>query len=99
MTDAALLPSGDLLILERSLTWPDGLLIQIRRIPLASVQPDATVDGPVLFEADLRFEIDNMESLAVYQTAAGESVLTLLSDDNFSPLQRTELLQFTLINP
>ena len=61
VTDAALLPSGDLLILERSLTWPDGLLIQIRRIPLASVQPDATVDGPVLFEADLRFEIDNME--------------------------------------
>ena len=34
VTDAALLPSGDLLILERSLTWPDGLLIQIRRIPL-----------------------------------------------------------------
>ena len=99
VTDAALLPSGDLLILERSLTWPDGLLIEIRRIPIANVQSDATVDGPVLFEADLRFEIDNMESVAVYQTAAGETVLTLLSDDNFSPLQRTELLQFTLINP
>jgi len=29
-------------------------------------------------------------------TEAGETVLTLISDDNFSPIQRTLLLQFTL---
>jgi hypothetical protein len=33
VSDAALLPSGDLLILERSLSWPEGLLVQIRHIP------------------------------------------------------------------
>jgi hypothetical protein len=82
--------------LERSLGWPEGLLVQIRRIPIADVRPGAILDGPVLFEADLRFEIDNMEGLAVHQTPAGEIVLTLISDDNFSALQRTELLQFTL---
>ena len=32
ITDAALLPAGDLLILERSFSWPEGLLVQIRRI-------------------------------------------------------------------
>ena len=99
ISDAALLPSGDLLILERSFSWPEGLLVQIRRIKIDDVKPGAIVDGPVLFEADLRFEIDNMEGLAVHQTPAGEIVLTLISDDNFSALQRTELLQFTLVGP
>ena len=99
ITDAALLPAGDLLILERSFSWPEGLFVQIRRIRIGDVKPGAVVDGPVLFKADLRFEIDNMEGLAVHQTPAGEIVLTLVSDDNFSALQRTELLQFTLAGP
>jgi hypothetical protein len=97
ISDAALLPSGDLLILERSLSWPEGLLVQIRRIRIGDVKPGAVVDGPAIFAADLRFEIDNMEGLAVHQTPTGETVLTLVSDDNFSALQRTELLQFTLV--
>ncbi len=99
ISDAALLPSGDLLILERSFSWPEGLLVQIRQIKITDVKPGAIVDGPILFEADLRFEIDNMEGLAVHQTPAGEIVLTLISDDNFSALQRTKLLQFTLVGP
>jgi hypothetical protein len=96
ITDAALLPSGDLLILERSLSWPEGLMVQIRKITMQDIKPGMVVDGPVMFEADLRYEIDNMEGLAVHQTANGEVVLTLISDDNFYALQRTELLQFTL---
>jgi hypothetical protein len=42
------------------------------------------------------YQIDNMEGLSVHRTADGALVLTLISDDNFSPLQRTILLQFTL---
>jgi hypothetical protein len=99
ITDAALLPDGDLLILERSFSWPEGLFVQIRRIRIGDIKPDAVVDGPVLFEADLRFQIDNMEGLAVHQTPDGEIVLTLVSDDNFSAIQRTEVLQFTLVRP
>jgi hypothetical protein len=38
-----------------------------------------------------------MEGLGVHRTAQGETVLTLVSDDNFSNLQRTLLLQFTLL--
>jgi hypothetical protein len=37
-----------------------------------------------------------MEGLAVHRDGAGALVLTLISDDNFSVLQRTLLLQFTL---
>ena len=54
------------------------------------------MDGPVLIEADMGYQIDNMEGLSVHRAASGELVLTLISDDNFSIIQRTILLQFTL---
>ena len=43
------------------------------------------------------YQIDNMEGLSVHRTPDNELVLTLVSDDNFSFLQRTILLQFTLL--
>ena len=43
------------------------------------------------------YQIDNMEGIGVHRTAEDETVLTLISDDNFSPIQRTLLLQFTLV--
>ena len=43
------------------------------------------------------YQIDNFEGMAVHRAADGALVLTLISDDNFSPLQRTLLLQFTMV--
>ena len=97
ISDAVLLPSGDLLILERKFSWLGGVGIRIRRIALKSVAPGAVVDGPVIFSADLGNEIDNMEGIDAHVTAEGDTVLTMVSDDNFSMLQRTLLLQFTLV--
>jgi hypothetical protein len=99
ISDAALLPGGDLLLLERRFGWSSGLAIRLRRVALSQIKPGALVDGPILIDADLGYEIDNMEGLSVHRDAAGETVLTLVSDDNFSPLQRTLLLQFTLTEP
>jgi hypothetical protein len=98
-SDAALLPGGDVLLLERKFSWTSGLAVRIRRIALGAIKPGAVVDGPVLLEADLGFEIDNLEGLSVHRMPSGEIVLTLVSDDNFSALQRTLLLQFTLAEP
>jgi hypothetical protein len=98
ISDAALLPTGDLLVLERKFGWSTGLYVRIRRIALASVRPGALVEGPTVFEADLGQQVDNMEGLSVH-VSEGETVLTLISDDNFSTLQRTLLLQFTLAEP
>ncbi|MET4802110.1 esterase-like activity of phytase family protein [Bradyrhizobium sp. LB11.1] len=97
ISDAVLLPSGELLILERKFSWFTGIKIRIRSIALKTIAPGAVVDGPVLFEADLGYEVDNMEGIDAHVTAEGETVLTMVSDDNFSPLQRTLLLQFTLV--
>ena len=96
VSDAVLLPAGDLLILERKFSWLSGIGIRIRRIPLGSVAPGAVIDGPSIFEADLGNEVDNMEGIDAHVTEEGETVLTMVSDDNFSLIQRTLLLQFTL---
>ena len=73
-----------------------GLAIRIRSVPLAMIKPGALVDGTELITADMGQQIDNMEALSVHRDSGGALVLTLISDDNFSPLQRTLLLQFTL---
>jgi hypothetical protein len=98
ISDAALLPSGDLLVLERKFSWLSGIGIRIRRIPLVSLRPGALVDGPSIFDADLGEEIDNLEGIDAHVTAEGETVVTMVSDDNFSMIQRTLLLQFTLMD-
>ena len=97
VSDAVLLATGDLLILERKFSWVSGVGIRIRRIPLTSVAPGAIIDGPLIFEADLADEVDNMEGIDAHIAPEGETVLTMVSDDNFSPIQRTLLLQFTLV--
>jgi hypothetical protein len=97
ISDAVLLPSGDLLILERKFSLFSGVGIRIRRVTLATISPGAVVDGPSIFNVDLGQEIDNMEGIDAHVTPEGDTVLTLVSDDNFSMIQRTLLLQFTLV--
>ena len=99
ISDAALLPDGDIVLLERKFSLRHGVGIRVRRIAIDGVKPGATIDGPTLMEADLGYEIDNMEGIDAHRTESGETVLTLISDDNFSFLQRTLILQFTLIEP
>ncbi len=96
ISDAVILPSGDLLVLERKFSLLSGVGIRIRRVALAAIAPGALVDGPAIFNADLGQEIDNMEGIDAHVTPEGDTVLTLVSDDNFSMIQRTLLLQFTL---
>jgi hypothetical protein len=96
ISDAAMLPNGDILILERQYSLQLGVAMRIRRIRLQDIKPGALVDGSTIVETDLHSQIDNMEAMSVHRSRSGETVLTLMSDDNFSPIQRTLLLQFVL---
>jgi hypothetical protein len=96
VSDCAIL-QDDLLLFERRFSPARGVAVRIRRLPLASLKEGTLVDGPSLFEADLAYQIDNMEGLGVHRNAHGDTVLTLVSDDNFSVIQRNLLLQFTLV--
>ncbi len=97
ISDCTILPPADLLLLERRSSPARGIAMRIRRVPLASITPGALVDGKQLIEADLGYQIDNMEGIAVHRNADGETIITLVSDDNFSIIQRNLLLQFALV--
>lgn len=94
ISDAAISPTGHLVILERYYTFLTGIHLRMRAIPLAEIRPGAILDGKILLEADSNFEIDNMEALAITKNASGQVLLTLVSDNNFNYFQRTLLLRF-----
>ena len=71
--------------------------MRIRRIPLAGVKPGALVDGPVVIYADIGYQIDNMEGLAAHRTADRRDRAHARLRRQFLPVQRTMLLQFTLV--
>ena len=97
ITDAASLPDGSLVVLERRFRWYEGVKMRLRLLAPAELQPGAVATGETLLDVGMGHEIDNMEGLAVHRDGRGETVLTLVSDDNFNGLlQRTVLLQFTL---
>lgn len=97
-TDLVRLPDDDLVLLERRYKPPFSLSVRMRRLSAKDIAPGATIDGPVLMEASLVQRIDNFEALGVHRGADGRTVLTVVSDDNFSPLQKTLLLQFALVD-
>jgi len=93
-TDCAFLPNGDLLVLERGVVLVN-FAARLVRIKAADVRPGTEMTGEVLFEAT-GGDLDNMEGLAVHQTAGGETRITLVSDNNFNDWERTLLLEFAL---
>ncbi|MFZ2102493.1 MAG: esterase-like activity of phytase family protein [Oricola sp.] len=97
ITDGKFLPDGDLVILERRFNIEDGVAMRLRRFPGKDIVKGATVDGKVLLEANLLYQIDNMEGLSVSTDADGTPRLTIVSDDNHSILQRNLLVEFRLV--
>ncbi|MBB6356727.1 hypothetical protein GGR00_004543 [Aminobacter aganoensis] len=96
ITDGAFLPGGDLLLLERSFSMASGVKMRLRRIASDSIARGKVADGQVLLEANMGYQIDNMEGLDVWQRGDGALMVSLISDDNHSILQRNLYLEFIL---
>jgi hypothetical protein len=96
ITDGAFLPNGDLLLLERRFTVADGVAMRLRRIDGGTIHAGGVADGPVLLSADMGYQIDNMEGLDVWRRADGALMVSLISDDNHSMLQRNLYLEFRM---
>jgi hypothetical protein len=95
ITDLAMLPNGDILLLQRSygpMTLPG---MAMSRFPASDIKQGKTIQPEALLEAKVPFyAIDNMEGLAVCERN-GELRVNILSDNNFkTDVQRTLLLQF-----
>jgi hypothetical protein len=96
IVDLAFLPSGEVLFLERRFSIFGGFGMRLRRVAAEAIRPGASVDGAVIFESDASQQIDNMEGLAVHREG-DETILTMISDDNFNSFQRTIMLEFALV--
>lgn len=94
-TGAARLPDGDLVVLERHFSGL-GFAAHLRRVAAGEIRPGAVLDGRELARLAAPLEVDNFEGIAVRQGPRGETLIYLLSDDNFSFLQRTLLMMFEL---
>lgn len=96
ITDGVTLDNGDLLLLERSYSVARSVGMRLRRIYGESIMKGMVADGPILFEADMSYQIDNMEGMDVWRREDGALVVALMSDDNHSILQRNLYLEFIL---
>ena len=97
VTSVATAPDGGIFLLERRFSLAGGVGMEIRHVDSADIHEGARLEGKVL--ANVGFQntnIDNMEGIAVRKGRNGETLLYLISDNNYSPLQRTLLLMFEL---
>lgn len=94
-TDAAELPDGRLIVLNRHFSFMDGFWAALTIIDPRAVKPGEELKGEVLAEFRPPLNIDNMEGVSVVREG-GRTILWLISDDNQMPVQRTLLLKFAL---
>jgi len=96
-TGASRLPgSDDLLVLERAASTLIGFHARLVRLAAGDIRPGAELRGEELARWGLPLTIDNFEALATRRGPDGETLIYLLSDDNFSLFQRTLLVMFAL---
>lgn len=88
--------AGDVLVLERRYTVLDGPGARISLVPRSAIRANARLEGQELGVIRPPLAVDNFEGIAIARGPRGQSLVYLLSDDNFSVLQRTLLLMFEI---
>lgn len=97
-SDLALLPDGNLLLLERRVSLLEGFVNRLSLIDGATVQPGAVLQPQQLAILAAPLSVDNLEAVAARSAPDGSTLIYVVSDDNQRLLQRTVLLQFRLKN-
>lgn len=95
-TAIARLPDGSIAVLERAFDIVRGVRCRVMRFDVAQLVPGGTVQGEELARLASPYAVDNLEGMAATRGARGETLIWLISDDNFNPLQRNILLLFEL---
>ena len=95
-TGAATLADGTVLVLERFFTPRQGVRIRVKSVDPLDVVAGAEVRGRLLATLRPPVTVDNFEGIEARTGANGETLIYLISDDNFNETQRTLLLMFEL---
>ena len=95
VTDGAMLPDGRVLVLYRSVAFPQGFAAKLAVVDPAQIARDVQIKGRVIATLAAPLLVDNMEGVAI--TREGDDVIIwLISDNNFNIWQRTLLMKFKL---
>ena len=94
----SLMPDGNVLVLERRYTPALGPAARLCIIERDDIRAGITLPCPYIAEITSPMAVDNFEGLSVVEGAQGETLVYLLSDDNFNPAQDTLLLMFELVD-
>jgi hypothetical protein len=98
VTDCAALSNSDVIVLERRYV-PFGILsARLKLVRATTIQPGSKLIGEELIKLEYPLEVDNFEGVAVQEDPRNGTIIYIVSDDNYHPLQRTLLLQFRLVN-
>ncbi len=95
VTDGAVLPDGRLLILNRSINFPIGFSAKLAVLDAADVKAGDMISGKVIATLAAPLLIDNMEGITI-TSEDNETIIWLISDNNFNIWQRTLLMKFRL---
>lgn len=95
-TDAATLPNGDVLILERSFTPVTGFETRLVKLKRVEIVAGRILTPELVAHIQGLYPTDNFEGLAVAAGPDGRTMVYLISDDNFMIFQQTLILMFEL---
>lgn len=95
ITDAAMLPDGRILFLNRRIHLIGGMSAKLTVGPIPATRPGGLIEGEEIAHLRRPMPVDNMEGLSVAREG-GRTILWMVSDDNYNGLQRTLLLKFAL---
>lgn len=95
-TDLATLANGDVLVLERHYSRLTGVAIRIKLLSAASIRPGSQLKGEEIAALAPPLAVDNFEGMAVREDPKLGTLIYIISDNNYSLLQKTYLLQFRL---
>jgi hypothetical protein len=95
-TAAAGLPDGGAVVLERRASLLGGWSTRIVRVPATALHAGADIQGEELARLERPLLNDNFEGIAARPGPNGETLIYIVSDDNFLPFQRAYLVMFSL---
>lgn len=85
-------PDGRLYVLEREFHGLAGFSSRLRRFEIT----DTALKAEAVLLDTSPGQHDNLEGISVWRDGTGALRATMIADDNFNPLQRTEIVEYRL---
>ena len=95
ITDAAVLPDGRLVLLNRNVGLFEGFTARLTVAALPRLADRALIAGLEIAAFEGTVTRDNLEAVSVTREG-GRTILWIASDDNYNLIQRTLLMKFAL---